>query len=52
MIKHNKPSKLIKEKIISKGANNLNFDWDYTQLKFKPGTVKKKESSTIGLQYK
>ena len=31
----------------SKGSKGLNFEWNYTQLKFKPGTVEKNES-TIG----
>ena len=25
---------------------NMHFEWDYTQLKFKPGTVEKNESTT------
>ena len=33
--------------INSKDSMGLNFDWNHTQLKFKPGTVEKKES-TIG----
>ena len=34
-------------RINSKGSKGLNFDWNHTQLKFKPGTVEKNES-TIG----
>ena len=29
------------------GSKNLNFEWNHTQLKFKPETVEKNES-TIG----
>ena len=32
----------------SQVSKDLNFEWNYTQLKFKLGTVKKNES-TIGL---
>ena len=27
----------------SKGSKSLNFEWNHTQLKFKPGTVEKNE---------
>ena len=35
-------------RVNSKGSNGLNFEWNYTQLKVKPGTVEKNES-TMGL---
>ena len=34
-------------RIVSKVFKDLNFEWNYTQLKFKPGTAEKNES-TIG----
>ena len=34
--------------INSKGSKGLDFEWNYAQLKFKPGTVKENKS-TIGL---
>ena len=32
-------------KINSKGLKGLNFEWNHTQLNFKPGTFEKNEST-------